>query len=933
MNTVPLIGRSAESAAVDRFYEMFPSGSRSLLLVGEVGIGKTTQLNWGRSQARSLGYQVLSASPAESEFPLEFASLADLLENVPRTVLDELPDPQRRAIGVAVFRDQLPEEPVDPRTLATAVLGTLRRLATDTPVVLAIDDLPWLDLPSARVLSFVLRRAGAAPLGLLATVRIEWSMDRAPLVTDPVDADLVERVRVGPMSAGEIGQLLVERTGLSLGRARLRRLQELSRGNPLFALELVEANAVGGADRFRASADVPKSLRRLVKSRIGHLPPGSRDVLLVAALSGESELSVVVAGATDPLHAAASFERVVEAGIVVRRDGGFTFAHPLIRSVVIDDAPSSYRRRAHQRLASVVRPLEERARHLALGADGPNEQIAQEVEEAAMSAAGRGACDTAAALAELAVTLTPSDFIDVRHRRMALEADYHFVLGDPVRACELIEGVIDNMPAGPSRAELLRRLARYLMHRGDPVTTRAAKLALALEESGNDLTLRATILVDALFVMSYSDNLTAADSYVAQAVTTVEVVGDEALAAQLYAALARMSLIRGEGLRHDLIERALQGPDPAARLAVELRPNVVVGHLLRLVGDLSGARDLYERENARARQEGVDIGLPFILGGLVQTETAAGNWGRAEELGNEAFDRAEESGSLIEQSYVFASTALLRVCKGRLEEGRRDAHRSVQLAGVIGMPVFVQYAAEALGLAELSIGDAAAAHRTLEPIVGLPYVREFSEPSLLRFIPDYVEALIRLGEIDAAAELLDPFESRSNELGRTWGMATSGRCRALLQAASGSLEAAETTLRIALEHHAGLAMPFEHGRTLLVAGEVHRRARHKTLANGHLQSALEIFESLGAPLWAERTRAEIDRIGLRRATPESGLTAIESRVADLAASGLTNAQIATRMFISPRTVEAHLSRIYRKLGVTSRTAMSRAYIVRPPEGA
>jgi DNA-binding CsgD family transcriptional regulator len=239
--------------------------------------------------------------------------------------------------------------------------------------------------------------------------------------------------------------------------------------------------------------------------------------------------------------------------------------------------------------------------------------------------------------------------------------------------------------------------------------------------------------------------------------------------------------------------------------------------------------------------------------------------------------------------------------------------------------------AQALGLAELSVGDAGAAHQRLAPLAGMVRATGVAEPGTLRFLPDEIEALIRLGELDAAVELLNPFEARSIELGRRWGVATSGRCRGLLLASGGDLGAAEAALDLALHHHAGLGMPFEHGRTLLVAGEVNRRARHKTLANAHLESALAIFERLGAPLWSERTRAEIDRLGLRRTPPDSGLSPIEMRVADLAGTGLTNAQIATRLFMSPRTVEAHLSRIYRKLGVNSRTAMSRVYLAQSAE--
>ncbi len=554
MFTVPLIGRIEESAKIDRFFEVLPDGSRCLLLLGELGIGKTALLNWGRTRATTCGYRVLSASPVESEVPLEFAALADLLEKVPPAIVEELPDPQRRAVAVAVFRNELADQPVDPRTLATAVLGTFRRLVADTPLVLAIDDLPWLDLPSARVLSYVLRRAGDIPLGLVGTVRTEWSGDRAPLLTDPMSADRMVRVKVGPMAGEEIVELLAERTGLNLGRTNLRRLQELSRGNPLFALELAEANAVDGAGISGGSMSMPKSLRRLVKGRIGHLPSGSQDVLLVAALSAELELPVVLSAAADPVNAAESFELVVQAGIIGRSDDGIAFAHPLIRSIVAEDATAGNRREAHRRLATSVRHPEERARHRALGANGPDEAIAKEVEEASVSAVARGACETAAALAEIAVNLTPRDRTGERHRRMALEAENWFEASEPDRAVALLEEIIEVMVPGSIRAEMLRRLARYQAYRGDHLTTWITRLVAALDESGEALVLRCSIAFDLCAAAINGGDQNAARTYGELALDLALQTGDTARQGQAAGGMAYLAFCKGEGVRRDLVE-------------------------------------------------------------------------------------------------------------------------------------------------------------------------------------------------------------------------------------------------------------------------------------------------------------------------------------------------------------------------------------------
>ena len=420
-----------------------------------------------------------------------------------------------------------------------------------------------------------------------------------------------EHVLVGALGAEAIGELIAMRAPIVPSRSSLGRIQELSQGNPLFALELA---AQLDGQPGKEDTDVPWSLSRLLLSRLKLLSASARDVLLVNALAAQPTVPVVCAAALDPPTAEEDLEHILREGILRCTADEITFSHPLIRSVAIGDASTRQRRSAHKRLADAVADREQRARHLALAATGPDEKTAAEVEAAAGIAASRGACDTAASLAGLAVRLTPTELSHELQRRNSLEAEYCFTVGDTKRACELLEQIIEVTPPGPPRAEFLRRLSRYLTHRGASITQWAALLTLALDEVGDDVALRASILVDAMFAMIYSDDLTAATPYVDQAIAAVEKAGDEVLGAQLYAALARTSLVHGEGLRPDLFERALGGPDPPIRLSVEMRPKVVIGHILRLVGDLDGARDLYEAENARVRREGVEIGLPLVLG-------------------------------------------------------------------------------------------------------------------------------------------------------------------------------------------------------------------------------------------------------------------------------------------------------------------------------
>jgi len=938
MGTVAPIGRKSEIAKIEGFLDHLPDGSRTVLLEGEVGIGKTTLIDWGRDAAQGRGLTVLSARPVEAEFPLEFAGLADLLEGVPGVLIDTLPAPQRQAVRVAVLRDELPESPLDPRTIATAVLTMIRALATTAPVVLVVDDLPWLDVPSAKVLSFVLRRAGAAPVGLLGAVRTDWSGERPPIpVLDHVDPDRIETVSVGPISADAMRSLMAARTGMAPGPSQLLPLHRASGGNPLFAIELAAGAASSSLERTErtertdTTMTVPRSLRDLVLDRVNAHSESERDVLLVTALASGPTVTLVRATTTNQATTADDLDTLVRTRVLVRNGDDLAFVHPLIRSVVTSEARPAARRAAHRRLAAVESRTEARARHLALGTLGQDETVASELESAAMIAGARGACDTAAELAELALSRTNDSRPEDRQRRTSLAADFHFDASDLARAITLLESIVNDVERGPGRAELLRRLARYRSYRGEPLASWAKTLLVALDEAGDDMALRATVLRDLAVAASNEGDQGAAVGYAMSALDLAERSGNRALEAQLLAGQVWLTFCSGEGVRHDLIDRALQSPETPVRLAMELRPNVVIAHVLHFSGDLDGARSLYEKEYTRARDEGIETGLPMLLWGLVLTEVSAGNWYRAEQLATEGYELAAGSEGSVAILFMCAVRSLVHVCQGRLDEGRTDGQRSLELARAVGLPLFTYLAAHPLGLAELSCGNYEAAHELLAPFEAEVSASGVAEPALVPFLPDAVEALVRLGKLEAAAELLAPFEAKSVELGRGWGIAVAGRCHGLLLAASGDLPGAEAALASALEVLGHLPLPFERARTLLAAGEVHRRARPKSLADGSLREALTIFEDLGAPLWAQRTRVELDHLGIRRSPEISGLTATERSVADLVGTGLTNAQVAAQLFMSQRTVEAHLSRVFRKLGVRSRTEMSRIHLP-PPEG-
>jgi DNA-binding NarL/FixJ family response regulator len=679
---------------------------------------------------------------------------------------------------------------------------------------------------------------------------------------------------------------------------------------------------------------VPESLLRLVSGRVTSLPWKAQDVLLVSSLAAEPVLSVISAAARDPETAHADLQSGIHAGLLASVGGDIAFVHPLMRSVVAEQAQAADRRAAHRRLAAVVRGPEARVRHQALGAEGPDERVAGELEAAARKAAHRGACDTAADLAELAITLTPLAQPESQRRRTVLAAEQRFEASDPARACSLLESVINGVRSGPARAELRRLLARYRVFRGGPLAAWTASLERALDEAGDDTTVRAVIMMDQTVAASHAGNLAEAIRSGKLILELAERAGDQRLEAQCCAGLAFATFLHGDGLRHDLISRALAGPEQSARLSMELRPNVAIGHILHWTDDLDGARILYQQEYAKAMEQGVQTGLPLLLWAQAENEGWAGNWPQAEHLAAEGYSLAEDSGSTGAIAFMSAARGLLHAYRGRIEACRRDAVRAVELAGNLGMPLLATMAAQAFGIAALSAGDARGAHERLGPFAETTLAAGVGEPALCRFLPDEIEALTRLGELDTAEALLGPFEARSAQLDRRWGIATASRCRGLLLAARGDLADGEAVLEAGLKAQRRLAMPFEEARTLLAAGEVHRRQRHKRKAREMLQAALAIFERLGAPRWQKRVTDELVRLGTHTKPPGSRpiLTAAEQCVADLVAAGRTNPEIAGELFMGRRTVEAHLSRVYRKLGVRSRTELCGTLIERPAAG-
>jgi DNA-binding CsgD family transcriptional regulator len=904
-----VVGRDSELAAVESFLAAEP-GFAALAVVGEPGIGKTTLWEEALARARRREPFFLVARPTEAEARLSFAALADIVSPIPAASIEALPRPQRSALDVALLRVEAAGRPPERRTVGTALLSLLRGLAAEREVVLAIDDLQWLDRASAAALEFAARRLTDERVRLIASVR---SDAREPDIIAALPRDRVRRLELGPLSVASLHRIVIEQLGRSFSRPTLVRIGQVSGGNPLYALEIARLLAGRDEAEWGTTMPIPEDIRTLVAKRVDALPVATRDALLRAATLARPDLRAVDEQALAPAEAAGL--------VVVDPSGRIAFAHPLFASAVYASAPAAQRRATHRDLAETVQDTEERARHLALSSSGSDERVAQAVEDAAKTARARGASDTAAELCELAVQFTPEGSAKTDERRLAL-GEQRLLAGDFGRAAEHLRKLASELEPGDVRARVLLLLADIDYWRiGESA-------ALELEEEA--LSVAADPLVVArcyAMIAMHAGTLDVprAAEAAGRALTLLDGLADAdpALLSFALAARVRAELFLGNGLDRPSAERALALEAAAPPVAVDTRMGFKLGQWLRYVDDLDAARVRLAEAEQAAHEEGDESSLPNILLNRVLAECWLGNWKHAAEL-------ADQTREVFGQTGIGAASSTVWKAYVDAHVGRLDAVREAALAAQdVDEPIIRMIWARTAGLAELSAGDFVAAHRHLT--VALHELEEmgFSEPAVWRVDGDAIEAALAAGDRARAAQLVPEFELRAARSGIPWSLAVSARCRGLLQAADGDLDGALEATERALVEHERCPVPFERARTLLTHGQMLRRSKQKRRARESLEQALAIFEEIGAPLWTERVRGELERV-LGRSAPVD-LSATELRIAQLAAAGHTNQEIAAEVFVTQKTVEANLARAYRKLGIRSRAQLAHALDAREPQ--
>ena len=909
-----VVGRDDELQAIASWLEA--PGCRTLLIAGEAGIGKTTLWRAGVELARERGYRVMTSAPVRTETQLSFTALRDLLDGEFDEIADELTAPQRQVLSVILLREEPTGAAIEPGAIAVSVLSALRALGSHTPTIVALDDIQWLDSASAAPVGYALRRLEYEPIGALLAQR---GHEREPAaIVDSLGDDL-EVLGLEPLTMGALGRVLHGRLGAALPRPTLHRLHEVSGGNPFFALEL--ARALEGRTTPLRPGDplpVPSTQRDLLRTRLEDLPPETLDVLAFASALSRPTVSLV--GTAVGRDAGGALGDAARAEIALTEGEEVRFAHPLFAAAMYE-LFASRRTELHARLAAIVPDAEERALHLALATDDPDEAVARTVEEGAHVAFARGSPEAAAELTEAALRLTPpADTLDCGRR--AMEAGWlMFTAGDPARARLLLAEAIQIAPRGDLRDDAVVRLAWLDHHTRD---RRAAldDLEGSLEsDEGTPLVRAEAHLLAAVSHWVLREDIALAARHARQAVELSEDLDERSLLVSALAAVAMSEFTMGGGLPNAALDRALSIHSEASDGRVLRQPLQHRAAMLLHADRFDEALPILRRAQDLADAHGDASFLPWPLMRLAQLELLAGNWALAEAHAEAGVEVALETGQRPLQADLLCVRALVLAHRGRVDAARAVADEGLRLAESSGAGIGLWLAQWALGLLDLSLDDAAGACVRLEALRAKSTSAGIVDPGENRYLGDLGEALTRLGRTAEAIVLADELEALGRSLDRSSAIAVALRVRALSALESGETEAALETLDRALVYHDAVSIPFDRARTLLVLGTARRRLRQRKAARQTLHDAVAIFEELDADLWTAKARAELGRIGGR--TPSaSGLTPTEQRVADLVSQGKSNKEVAAELVVSVHTVEAALTSVYRKLDVRSRTEMT-----------
>jgi DNA-binding CsgD family transcriptional regulator len=917
-----LLGREAERS---RIAELLAGArqrrSAALVITGEAGVGKSALLQDAVEQAA--GFTILAARGLESESELAYSGVADLFRPVAARIA-ALPKPQARALAGALAVG--PPQTGDRFTVCAATLSLLAAVAKERPCLALVDDAHWLDAPSAEALRFSARRLGAEGIVCVLGVRdgetAMWDQSGLP------------EMSLAGLDLAACEELMERQAGRPIASAVKKRLAAATSGNPLALVEIIEQLTPGqlaGTEPLEELLPVGPSLQRALYRRVKAAPAAAQQAMLVAAASDSGEVDATMkairALGADPTGLALA----EAAGILTIAADRVSFRHPLLRSVVYHSADAPARRAAHsalaEALATKVGAEDARAWHIAASAVEVSEEVAASLEQVAVSARARTGFLPAARALERAARFSPRQ--EDRARRLLEAGDAAYLGGQPTNGLRLLQEALGVAEDPVLRARIQHLRGRIQTWCGTPQDAHRLLVDEAVRIEAIDPATAAMMLTDATSACFMTGNTrsaweTARRAHqlgvriggVVQLATEVTLGGALTLCGEWQAAreLLRTSLQRLEEL--DPLQRDLLMP----YVAFSFLPGE----------EYAEARRRLQQVVATARAASAPAMLPYALACLSEVDFRTGHWMAAYAGASEAIQLASEMGQGSSSVYPLVCLARVEAAKGKEQDCRDHVKWALELTDIYGADSIRSYAAAALGLLELGYGRDQVAIGHLEEVAWRVEEHELGEPGVVQWAPDLIESYIRCGRVDDARRTLTTFEGQAAHTGRIWALATAARCRGLL-ADEANFEQHFTD---ALALHATSETPFERARTQLCFGETLRRHRRRIQARAHIQEALETFLHLGAEPWAARADAELAATGLkarkRTLPPTRELTPQELQVCLVVSEGATNQEAAAHLFVSPRTVEAHLTSAYMKLCVRSRSELVRLFATQPP---
>jgi len=905
-----LVGRKAERAEIGRLLgDARARASGALVLSGEPGIGKSALCAWAAT--RAAGMRVLTARGVQSEVDLPFAGLAELCAGQ-LDRLGRLPAPQAHALDGALVRGAA--SPGDRFAIGAGLLSLLAVAGEEEPALVVVDDAQWLDGASADAVLFAARRLRNEGVAMLAATRPGSVFD--------AERTGVARLSVGGLDGRSARALLDDAHG-QLPPQVAGLLADYTRGNPLALLEvprLLTKAQLAGRQPIDEPLPTGPTLARALLHRLSGLPDRTRQALVVAAASGTERIQPVV-DALSVLELPASVLDAAEQASALRIQGErLEFRHPLLRSAIYHGAAGRTRREAHAALAQVSAG-EARAWHLAHATVGEDEAVAAMLERVALDARRRGAPGSAASAFERAARMSAPG--EARVRRLTEAAREVYMAGRPAGAMGLLDEAASGVRSPLQRADIQHVRGRVLVLQGQMDTA----YRLLSEEAecirAIDPDRAASMLAEACLDRFVSVDLVTA-TRLAREAAGIAAAGSAGVQAFSGVILAAALILQGERAQADAL---LDGFLPLLRAA---DPLAEAGQLVSLAAQCyfwldrhDVASELLAELTGAARRASALAALVVPLCCRAELDFRVGRWTVATARFEEAIDLGEEMSQSVFAAYAPECLARLAAASGDEERCREHAAHAIDLIDRHRNELGRLYTVSALGLLELGLGRAEPAIGHLERARDLAERHGLEEPNVVHWQADLIEAYARARQPDAAGEVLAELERQAERTSGRWALGTAARCRGLLVDSS----QADDCFAVSLAHLESLPSPFEVARTHLCRGEQLRRAGRRTEARRSLRLASQGFDELGAKPWASRAQGELRATGAsprrrRDQRDRDRLTAHELQVAITVAAGASNREAAAALFLSPKTIEFHLGRIYRKLGLRTRSELA-----------